>query len=104
MWKRFERQPGVAHRFRLRAAATSCGIAAALGTGLLHAQSGSKDSTVSVLTRPDKTELTDQYSNVSATGGDFGIPWMWWWHRINAGWGTVRPHVAQLVAHDEETH
>jgi glycogen debranching enzyme len=71
---------------------------------VLHAQHSGDSSVVSLLARPDKTELTDQYSNVAATGGDFGIPWMWWWHRINAGWGTVRPHVAQMVVYDETTH
>ncbi|HVU00040.1 MAG TPA: hypothetical protein VHE33_21250, partial [Acidobacteriaceae bacterium] len=56
------------------------------------------------LSRPDKTELTDAFSNVAATGGEFGLPWMWWWHRINAGWGTVRPEVARLVVYDERSH
>lgn len=70
----------------------------------VRAQSQSQNPIINLLTSPDKTELTDEYSDVAATGGDFGIPWMWWWHRINAGWGTVRPHVAQLVVYDEATH
>jgi GH15 family glucan-1,4-alpha-glucosidase len=61
-------------------------------------------SPIDQLSRPDKTELTDKDSNVAATGGEFGIPWMWWWHRINAGWGTVRPRVAQLAVYDELTY
>jgi glycogen debranching enzyme len=58
-------------------------------------------SAVDELVRPDKTELTDAFSNVATTGSEFGLPWMWWWHRINAGWGTVRPEVARLVVFDE---
>lgn len=61
------------------------------------------DKILELLTRPDKTELTDAYSNIAATGGEFGLPWIWWWHRINAGWGTVRPEVARLVVFDEQT-
>ena len=55
------------------------------------------------LKRPDKTELTDAFSNIATTGGEFGLPWMWWWHRINAGWGTVRPEVAKLVVFDQKS-
>lgn len=56
-----------------------------------------------LLARPDKTELTDAFSNIAVTGGEFGLPWTWWWHRINAGWGTVRPEVARLVIFDEKS-
>ena len=70
----------------------------------IHAQADRLGSAIDLLSRPDKTELTDANSNVAATGGEFGIPWMWWWHRINAGWGTVRPEVARLVFYDETTH
>lgn len=62
-----------------------------------------KSPIIEQLVRPDKTELTDAFSNIAATGGEFGLPWMWWWHRINAGWGTVRPEVARLVIFDEQT-
>jgi hypothetical protein len=67
------------------------------------AESNGASAVIRLLARPDKTELTDAYSNVSATGGEFGLPWMWWWHRINAGWGTVRPEVARLVVYDEKS-
>jgi hypothetical protein len=59
-------------------------------------------SSIDNLRRPDKTELTDAFSDIASTGGEFGLPWMWWWHRINAGWGTVRPEVARLVIFDEK--
>lgn len=71
---------------------------------LAGAQATPHKSPIDKLTRPDKTELTDAFSNVAVTGGDFGLPWMWWWHRINAGWGTVRPEVARLVVYDERSH
>jgi len=67
------------------------------------AQTAPLASSIDALKRPDKTELTDAYSNIAATGGEFGLPWMWWWHRINAGWGTVRPEVARLVVYDEQS-
>jgi glycogen debranching enzyme len=62
-----------------------------------------KNLIIEQLARPDKTELTDAFSNISATGAEFGLPWVWWWHRINAGWGTVRPEVAKLVVFDEQS-
>lgn len=67
------------------------------------AQTAKYHSPIEELKRPDKTELTDAFSNIAATGGEFGLPWMWWWHRINAGWGTVRPEVARLAVFDEES-
>src|ERR1700722_269834 len=55
---------------------------------------------VTVLQRSDKTELADPFSVVAAVGGEFGLPTLWWWHRINAGWGSVRREVAQLYVSD----
>jgi len=55
------------------------------------------------LTRSDKTDLATRGSVVSAVGSGFGIPGMWWWHRIGADWGSVRPQVAQLLLFDEDT-
>lgn len=82
-----------------------CTAAGAAGSAKpIHAQVERHSSAIDLLRSPNKTELTDAYSNVSATGGEFGIPWMWWWHRINAGWGTVRPQVARLIVFDESTH
>lgn len=69
----------------------------------VRAQADRQSPSINLLTRPDKTELTDEYSNIATTGGEFGLPWMWWWHRINAGWGTVRPEVARLVLFDEDS-
>ena len=65
----------------------------ALSSSVLSAQSPRE-----LLIRPDKTELADGV--VAATGSEFGLSWMWWWHRISAGWGAVRPKVAQLVVND----
>jgi len=55
---------------------------------------------LTVLQRSDKTELADPFSVVAAVGGEFGLPTLWWWHRINAGWGSVRREVAQLYVSD----
>lgn len=67
------------------------------------AQNANRTFPIDELRRPDKTELTDAFSNIAVTGSEFGLPWMWWWHRINAGWGTVRPEVARLVIFDEKS-
>jgi hypothetical protein len=56
-----------------------------------------------LLERPDKTELVDPFGVVAAVGGEFGLPTMWWWHRISAGWGSVRRKVAQLYISDPAT-
>lgn len=77
-------------------------VAFAFPVAVLAATALQAQSPADLLSRPDKTELADEYGNVAATGGAFGIPWMWWWHRINAGWGSVRPRVAELTVFDEE--
>ncbi len=54
--------------------------------------------------RWDKTELAAPFSVVSATGAEFGLPTLWWWHRISAGWGLVRREVAELYLSDPAKH
>lgn len=69
---------------------------------LASALGGGAQTPLDLLSRPDKTELADGFGDVSATGSAFGLPWMWWWHRISAGWGSVRPKIAQLTVFDEQ--
>lgn len=80
---------------RLRCPVPNFAIVLGLLQSLATAQSPRE-----LLSRPDKVELADEYGVVATTGAEFGLSWMWWWHRISAGWGAVRPKVAQLVVYD----
>ena len=70
---------------------------------LLGAASSVRSQGLNMLERPDKTELADPFGVVAAVGSEFGLPTMWWWHRISAGWGSVRRKVAQLYISDPAT-
>ena len=103
MFVRYLRIPPRTRRGRLLILSVYVG---GLAVSLLQAVAQTKHvaDPIAELKRPDKTDLTDAFSDVAVTGGEFGLPWIWWWHRINAGWGTVRPEVARLVVYDDRSH